>query len=202
MKSIKLNRKPKSMHSSEFEMKLKENASLDEDTLKAIQYEEEIKLTQESLTQEEIFRTKIREEAQERKRLEELDRETKRKAAEERRQKVVERIRKQQEEEERRAREAEQRLLAIEQEKLRAEQELRDRLHRDRVGMSIEEQYSRLCEMEYREEVARIKWRRQEEEKLAAWEAKQREMDLKEQADRERRLAALEEKKKKLRELR
>eukprot|EP00602_Paraphysomonas_sp_CaronLab_P009640 CAMPEP_0185021000 /NCGR_PEP_ID=MMETSP1103-20130426/3649_1 /TAXON_ID=36769 /ORGANISM="Paraphysomonas bandaiensis, Strain Caron Lab Isolate" /LENGTH=1577 /DNA_ID=CAMNT_0027552265 /DNA_START=163 /DNA_END=4896 /DNA_ORIENTATION=+ len=148
------------------------------------------------------FREKIRQEAEERRKQEELELEKKRQAAERRRQAVVERIRRKQEEEERRIREAEEARLREIAEKERAVQEAIERLRADRAGMEVEDDLSAVAEQMFKEELEREEWRRKEALRLAAWEDEQRRKDEAEALRRRERLAELEAKKAKLAELR
>lgn len=147
------------------------------------------------------FRMQIRREAEERKRLEEMERMNRRRLAEERRMAVVDRIKKKKEEEELKIKEAELALIREIQEIERAEQAKLQNLMNERFRFQFEDEISRICEMDFREEISRKKWREAEELKLALWEAKQMEIDRLENLEREKRREQLEEKKQKLAEL-
>jgi ankyrin repeat protein len=148
------------------------------------------------------FKEQVRLEVEVRLKREELEREAKKKAAEERRAAVVERLRKKAEEEERRKLEAEAALLRIQQEGERREQQARDRLHNDRSTMVMEDELSRLAEHDYKEQLERLLWEKNEKEKLAEFERALQARDAEEAEARKARMAALEEKKAKLAELR
>jgi uncharacterized protein len=122
--------------------------------------------------------------------------------AEQRRQAVVERIRKKKEEEEAAIRRAEEARLHEIAEKERIIQLALERLRSDRSQMEMEDELSNLAQQLYKEQLEKIRWKREEEERLAAWEEEQRKKDELEAIKRKERLAEIEAKKAKLAELR
>lgn len=147
------------------------------------------------------FRMKIRREVEERQRQEEEDRRKKREAAEKRRQEIVERLRKKQEEEELALRKAEEERLAVLEKQKFEEDQARLRFLHNQSLMMMEDEYSRIAEIAYQEELERQRWKQEQARKLAEWEDAQRMKDQEEEKLRVERLRELEEKKRKLAEL-
>ena len=161
----------------------------------------------------------VRREAEERLRLEEVQREERRNTARKRREAIVAQIRKKQQEEERRLQEAAAAKMREIESRRRFEevsvlmclinciaitiyQDAAEALRAHRAAMTMEDELSAINEQFYLEQLEKKEWLRQEAEKLAQWEREQQLQDEIEMKKRQQKLRDLEEKKLKLAELR